>query len=89
MASDKYVWSLLSVQNSDQFATRTVEDYNGDTEVTPSTSSSTSEENRENRVKEDVTEEDTETTPMETSKTVRRNKKQEHRLKGRNLQIKL
>ena len=46
---------------------RTVEEYNGDTEVTASTSSSTSEENHENRVEEEVT--DTETTPMANSKT--------------------
>ena len=43
----------------------TVEEYDGDTEVTASTSSSTSEENCENRVEEEVT--DTETTPMENS----------------------
>ena len=46
---------------------RTVEEYDGDTEVTPSTSSSTSEENHENRVEEEVT--DTETTPTGNSKT--------------------
>ena len=40
---------------------RTVEEYDGDTEVTASTSSSTSEENCENRVEEEVT--DTETNP--------------------------
>ena len=54
---------------------RTLEDYDADTEVTPSTSSSTSEENRENRVKEDVTEGDTETTPAETSKTGKKKSK--------------
>ena len=45
---------------------QTVEEYDGDTEVTPSTSSSTSEENCEHRVEEEVT--DTETTPMGNSK---------------------
>ena len=54
---------------------RTLEDYDADTEVTPSTSSSTSEENRENRVEEDVTEGDTETTPAETSKTGKKKSK--------------
>ena len=50
-----------------------MEEYNGDTEVTPSTSSSTSEENRENRVEEEVT--DTETTPTENSKTGKKKSK--------------
>ena len=54
---------------------QTLEDYDADTEVTPSTSSSTSEENRENRVEEDVTEGDTETTPVETSKTGKKKSK--------------
>ena len=54
---------------------RTLEDYDVDTEVMPSTSSSTSEENRENRVEEDVTEGDTETTPAETSKTGKKKSK--------------
>ena len=52
---------------------QTVEEYDGDTEVTPSTSSSTSEENHENRVEEEVT--DTETTPMENSKTGKKKSK--------------
>ena len=52
---------------------RTVEKYDGDTEVTPSTSSSTSEENCENRVEEKVT--DTETNPTENSKTGKKKSK--------------
>ena len=52
---------------------RTVEEYDGDTEVTASTSSSTSEENHENRVEEEVT--DTETTPTANSKTSKRKTK--------------
>ena len=54
---------------------RTVEEYDGDTEVKPntSTSSSTSEENRENRVEEDVI--DTETTSMDNSKTGKKKSK--------------
>ena len=47
----------------------TVEEYDADTEVMASTSSSTSEENRENRVEEEVTGGDTETNPMGNSKT--------------------
>ena len=64
----------------------TVEEYDGDTEVTASTSSSTSEENCENRWKKRllILRQPLWKTP---TKQVRRNQKQEHRLKGRNWQI--
>ena len=78
MASDKYVSDLSylyrTVTNLPA-PSQTVEDYDGDTEVMPSTSSSTSEENHENRVEEDVTEGDTKTTPTETSKTGKKKSK--------------
>ena len=54
---------------------RTVDEYNGDTEVMPSTSLSASEENHENRVEEEFTDGDTETTPMEKSKTGKKKSK--------------
>ena len=52
---------------------RTVDEYDGDTDVMATTSSSTSEENHENRVEEEVT--DTETTPTGNSKTGKRKTK--------------
>ena len=50
-------------------ASRRVEEYDADTEVTARTSSSTSKENCKNRIKEEVTEGYPETTPVENSKT--------------------
>ena len=65
----------------------TVEEYDGDTEVTPSTSSSTSEENRENRVEEEVT--DTETTPTGNSKTGKKKTKSKAQIEREELADKI
>ena len=70
---------------------RTVEEYDGDTEVTASTSSSTSsstsEENRENRVEEEVT--GTETTPMANSKTGKKKTKSRAQIERKELADKI
>ena len=90
MASDKYVSDLSYLDRTVTnlpAPSQIVEDYDGDTEVMPSTSLSTAEENCENRVKEE--DGNTETTPTEKLKTGKKKSKRRAQIEREELADKI